>query len=477
MKTFRILILGFIMLGSSFAQQELKLINATYLGNEKRNYYGEDAPGKLDIIWKTDLGEGMTKVGSKERNWKGSGWTGQPLMVEEEGELFLIQGSLDHHLRKINAGSGEIIWEYEFPDAIKGTGALWTDNKNGLMIIQGSRRGLNYSTWSSNLHPLRAVSYRNGKELWRYHLQRGASYSTDVDGTALIVNDTVYIGLENGNFVVFDPRLDKAESYKEFKRPVTLEKHALYHVDDKVRHGQNLITESSPSRLGDRIYITAGSGHVYGYNLKTRKIDWDFFVGADMDGSPTVTYDDCILVSVEKQYIEGQGGVFKLDPSKPADSSCVVWYFPTENDSAEFAVWKGGVIGTATVNDASKSKGMPYLAGISAIDGYLYLLEHDQVDTAMVWGPNLKYRYHKPRFLASRWIGKSISTPLFIGDRIVAASYSGVSLFEFDENQKLQRLERRYIGGVESTPFVYGGRIYVGSRDGYLYCLGELQNP
>ena len=473
MKILRILFLGLIMFGASFAQQDLKLINSTYLGNEKRNYYGEDAPGKLDIIWKTDLGEGMTKIGLKERNWKGSGWTGQPLMVEENGELFLIQSSLDHHLRKINAESGEIVWEYEFPDAVKGTGTLWGDNNNDLLIIQGSRRGLNYSTWSSNLHPLRAVSYNNGKEVWRYHLQRGASYSTDVDGSALIVNDTVYIGLENGNLVVFDPHPERAENYKEFKRPVTLEEHPLYHRNDKVQHGQNLITESSPSRIGDHIYITAGSGHVYGYNLKTRKIDWDFFVGADMDGSPTVTYDDCILVSVEKQYIEGQGGVFKLDPSKPADSSCVVWYFPTENDSTEFAKWKGGVIGTATVNDFYKSEGMPYLAGISAIDGYLYLLEHDQQDTAMVWGPYLKYRYYKPRFVASRWIGKSISTPLFVGDRIVAASYSGVSLFEFDKDQKLKRLERRYIGGVESTPFVYNKKIYVGSRDGFLYCLGE----
>ncbi|MEA2077926.1 MAG: PQQ-binding-like beta-propeller repeat protein [Candidatus Marinimicrobia bacterium] len=473
MKTLRIFSLIFIILGISFAQQNIKLINSTYLGNERRNYYGENAPGKLDIIWKTDLGEGLTKIGDKERLWKGSGWTGQPLMLWEDGKLFLIQGSLDHHLKKINASNGDIIWEYEFPGAIKGTGTLWTDVKGELLIIQGSRRGPKYSTWSSNLHPLRAVSYQSGKEVWRYHLQRGASYSVDVDGTPLIVNDTVYIGLENGNFVVFDPAFSSCENYKDHKRPITLEEHPLYHKDDKTTHGQNLITESSPARIGNHIYITAGSGHVYGYNLETRSIDWDFFVGADMDGSPTVTYDNCILVSVEKQYIEGQGGAFKLDPSKPADSSCVVWYFATENDTAKNATWGGGVIGTVSVNDISKTDDMPHLAGISAIDGYLYLLEHDQLDTAKVWGPNKKHQYFKPHLIASRWIGKSISTPLFIGNRIVAASYSGVSLFEFDEDKKLQRLERRYIGGVESTPFVYDGRIYVGSRDGFLYCLGE----
>ncbi|RKY56930.1 MAG: hypothetical protein DRP93_00295 [Candidatus Neomarinimicrobiota bacterium] len=473
MKYYSYISLLCVFLGFAFAQTNYTLINPTYLGNEKHNYYGTQAPAKLDVIWKTELGEGLTKVGDKARYWKGSGWTGQPLLVEEDGKLYLIQGSLDHHLKKIDASNGNIIWEYEFPDAIKGTGTLWESSTGRLMIIQGSRRGPKYSTWSKNLYPLRAVSYKNGEEIWRYHLQRGVSYSVDVDGTPLIIKDTLYLGLENGYFVVFDPEPAAAESYEQYLRPRTLEKHPLFHQDDKNTHGQNLITESSPAKLGNHIYVVSGAGHVYGYNLISRKIDWDFYIGADMDGSATITYDNCILVSVEKQYIEGRGGVFKLDPSKPADSSCVLWYFPTGNDTKANASWDGGVIGTATVNDLSKSENTPYLAGISAIDGYLYLVKHDQIDTAMTWGPNLKYRFPKPKLFASRWIGQSISTPLFIEDRIIAASYSGISLFEIDDEQKLRRLERRYIGGVESTPFVYNKRIYVGSRDGYLYCLGE----
>jgi len=123
-----------------------------------------------------------------------------------------------------------------------------------------------------------------------------------------------------------------------------------------------------------------------------------------------------------------------------------------------------------------KSEKTPYLAGFSAIDGYLYLVEHDRIDTALTWGPNLKHLYPTPKLYASRWIGQSISTPLFVGDRIVAASYSGISLFEIDDKLKLHRLERRYIGGVESTPFVYNKRIYIGSRDGFLYCLGERES-
>jgi outer membrane protein assembly factor BamB len=471
MKKLFLVFIVFFSVGLS--QQEYRLINSTYLGNEKRNYYGENAPDSLNIIWKTYLGEGITKVGQKERVWRGSGWTGQVLMLEENNQYFLIHGALSHYLRKIDASSGAIIWEHAFPDAIKGTGTLWTDKNGELMILQGCRRGPQNSTWSSNIYPFRAISYQSGEELWRYHVQRGASYSVDVDGTPLIIDDTLYLGLETGSLVVLDPDPAHATVYEGHRAPKTLERHALYHPDDKIKHGYNLITESSPSRIGDHVYISSGSGHVYGYNLKTREIDWDFFTGADMDGSATVSDDNCILITVEKQYIDGYGGVFKLDPSKKPDSSCVVWYYPTGDDSSKNATWGGGVIGTASVNDATKSASAPYLAAVSAIDGYMYLIKHDELDSTTTWGPNLKHRYPKPKLYAKRWIGQSISTPLFVGDHIVAASYSGVSLFKMNEDGHIVKLGRRYIGGVESTPFVYDKRIYIGSRDGYLYCLGE----
>ncbi|MBW6458912.1 MAG: hypothetical protein K0B52_07110, partial [FCB group bacterium] len=141
-----------------FGEEAYRFINPTFLGNNERNYYGNEAPSRLDIIWRTPLGEGVTKVGEKERVWKGSGWTGQPLLVEKNDSLFIIQSSLDHHLRKICAATGEIKWEYRFSDAVKGTGTLWlnpfaTDKETELLIIQGSRRDTRYSTWYQHLHP------------------------------------------------------------------------------------------------------------------------------------------------------------------------------------------------------------------------------------------------------------------------------------------------------------------------------------
>jgi hypothetical protein len=56
----------------------IELINKTFLGNWQRNYYGNYAPEKLDILWKHYLGKGITVISTKigEREWAGSGWTG-----------------------------------------------------------------------------------------------------------------------------------------------------------------------------------------------------------------------------------------------------------------------------------------------------------------------------------------------------------------------------------------------------------------
>lgn len=56
---------------------------------------------------------------------------------------------------------------------------------------------------------------------------------------------------------------------------------------------------------------------------------------------------------------------------------------------------------------------------------------------------------------------------------------AGVLLQGRDGEWYLTRIEEvaSFAGGgsYESTPLVWEGRIFIGSRDGYLYCLGEKQ--
>ena len=380
----------------------VQIINQTFLGNMEHNFYGDSAPDNLDVVWKKHLGSGTTIVGSETKTWAGAGWTGQPLMVKEMDKFYIIQGSYSHKLRKIDAETGAFVWEYKFDDVLKGTGSIWR-NKNAktiedkFVVIQGSRKGNDKNSSSKIVPSLRAVSYFTGKELWRYNSIKTKCYSRDVDGSAIFINDTAYIGLENANLLVFDPNYEHADTTDGILQPKVFEQHPIYHEDDIKLHGGNLVMEASLTKLKNRIYIATGAGHVYGYNLKTHTIDWDFFTGSDIDGTPVVTHDSCLLIAIEKEYIKGQGGVFKLNPDKEPDS-CVVWYYPTPNKG--FHTWAAGVIGSVTVN-AWYNKDGTYknIATFTGIDGFLYVIDTDSITKETVLGPNLNKVYATPHLI------------------------------------------------------------------------------
>lgn len=454
----------------------LSFINSTYLGGELRNFYGNYAPDTLEVIWKTYLGKGKTTISRKagDRLWAGSGWTGQPLMVQEGDSLYLLQPTFNHSLKKISAIHGNIIWSSPFNDVLKGAGTIHYDAKTKQsLVFQGSRLGHGNFLDSLPVESFKAIAYDSGKTLWTHNSKMTSSYSRDVDGSCLVIDDTLYIGLENGLFTKMSP----TETYLSdtIKRPIIYDQDTCYFRSDIKKHGGNVVTEGSISRIGNKIYIPSGSGYLFEYDMNSDSIINKWFFGSDIDGSAVITKDSCILVSIEKQYINGKGGLVKINPRKTGKKA-FEWYFPTENTS--FAGWEGGVIGSSSVNYHSNIFPDKNLAVVAGIDSLLYLLDTDQLDTLKGWvdGPNKTYVYPTPTLLDSYRINRSISTPLLIGNKIIACGYQGVFLFQITPQIKLELLSHMRIGEIESTPFVWNGRIYIGSRNGYLYCLGRLNN-
>lgn len=456
---------------------DLKILNASFLHNSMRNYYGDSAPSQLNILWRHKLGQGTTKIGTETKIWKGAGWTGQPLLVVENGKKYLIQGAYDHHLKKIDAATGKLIWQYKFDDVIKGTGSLWINTQadslhNFCIILQGSRAGK--STYASRIDSYRAISYFTGQELWRLNSARTASYSRDVDASALLLGDTAYIGLENGIFVSFNPNPQLASVRNKLLQPhIYKDTDTLYLKEDIASHGGNLVTESSPVLLHNRIYIASGSGHIWGYNLSNQQIEWDYKVGSDIDGTPVVTQDDCLLVAIEKQHIKGSGGVLKIDPSYPPEKA-VQWFFPTRNKG--FSSWEGGVIGSVAVNYHYKKKGDPNIAVFTSIDGFMHVLDTDRLASPRLMASYDSISYFpQPKVLYKHYVGPSISTPLIVQNKIIAATYKGIYLFEFNDSMQIKLKEKIKIR-CESTPLVDSGKLYIASRNGYLYCLGQADS-
>jgi outer membrane protein assembly factor BamB len=462
---------------SSIINSNVEVLSGTFRGNSGRNFYGNQAPSRLDVIWKFHLGEGETVISRRlgSRIWAGAGWTGQPLLVREGRDTFLIQGAYDHRLHKIDATSGKEVWSYSFDDVVKGTGTIWENPKaknpeNSLIILQGSRLGVGNYLDANHVPSYRAISYYTGEELWRLDVRWTSSYSRDVDGSCLLLKDTTYIGLENGIFMVLNPDPEKAAIRDSMLQPKIVQESYLYNKEDVESHNKNVVTESSPALLGNRIYISSGSGHVYGYNLLTRKIDWDFFTGSDMDGSVVVTKDSCLLVSLEKQYIKGRGGVFKLDPGMPEDLS-VKWYF--EVGDTAYESWEGGVIGTVGINDFYVPEEAPHLVAIQALDGFTYILEHQKIDsTESSTGPDGFKKYQTPVLVTKLETGPSISSPVFTSDKLMTAGYAGIYLFSYNENLIFKRLDFFNLM-VEASPVIWGGRAWLAGRDGFLYCFGE----
>ena len=477
MKRTILISLFLIYSGISFSQVK-EVVISTYLGNEQRNYYGNEAPEKLDLIWKLYLGEGISPAyGNPLKTWKGAGWTGQPLYIREETGDCLILGAFDYNLKKIKAETGELVWEYRFDDIIKGTGTFWENKKDTnpetkYMIIQGSRRGYWNDINDKFIPSLRAISYITGKELWRLNSKQTKSYSRDVDGSALIINDTAYLALENGLFTVFDPDPANIELTDGRLQP-KIHKEIKYYTDYDVKfHKNDVVSESSPSILNGVIYTASGAGRVYGYDIKSGKNVWEFYTGTDMEGSPAVTYDNCIMVSVEKQYMPGQGGVLKLDPSKSPENA-VVWYFPTENK--KWYHWEGGIIGSVAVNDAYVGKEDVHIAAFIDVAGHLYIVQHDEIDsTKTAIGPDAKTKYPMPKLLFDEKIEGTISTPIIIEDKIIAATDKGIFLYQIDlENNKLRLLDKVPDMEIDATPIAVDRKIYIACRDGFLYCFGE----
>jgi outer membrane protein assembly factor BamB len=472
---------------------------ASFLGGLRRDFSGLDAPRRLDLLWYTRIGSGWTSgkfPKDPPSQWTGMGWTGQPAVVRDGGRTFVLAGGYDHRLHKIDAVSGDIVWEAPYDDIVKSSPTIIEDPEpagedDRYVVLAGSRRGYPLDLDDPDVAPYRAFSLRTGKELWRLPVPQTRCYSRDCDASGLFYDGKVYIGLESGWFVKLDPF--RTEPWGDHQTPVVEARRLLLGTSaDRRKHKRNLVLEASPVLVGQTLFVSSGAGHVYGLRPSDLRVVWDFPIGSDLDGTPVPTVDNRLLVTVEKQYVKGHGGVYLLDPSRPP-AEAVVWYVPTGD--RELSEWEGGVLGSVAVNDSANRDGSrPALAACVAIDGYLYVFSQDTFAKGHVQGPNLEKGLRTPVVVAKVWMGGGITTPAIVGERIVVAGYDEiVHLYRLDYGKAAEgdagalpsadggwwtvgvREMSRFTGGgaYEASPVVWDGRVYIGSRDGNLYCLGE----
>jgi hypothetical protein len=102
------------------------------------------------------------------------------------------------------------------------------------------------------------------------------------------------------------------------------------------------------------------------------------------------------------------------------------------------------------------------------------VVDHKNLSDEKTLGPDGVTYYQKPKLLFKQYVGASITSPIIVGNKIVACTYEGIFLFEYDKNLKFKLLAQKKGISFEASPICWNNRIYVVSNTtGLMYCFGE----
>ncbi|MDH3462555.1 MAG: PQQ-binding-like beta-propeller repeat protein, partial [Acidimicrobiia bacterium] len=224
--------------------------------------------------------------------------------------------------------------------------------------------------------------------------------------------------------------------------------------------GRNVSIESSLVAFERRVYFANSGGRVVGVDVSRvwegeAPIVFDYYAGGDIDATPAIDADGMLYVAIEHEPAEMSsvekarnlevGQLVKLDPYTDGDPR--VWGVDLTEAVGDSGSWASPALHQGHVYTNT------HAGSLIAVDG----------DTGeIVWSDEVGFH--------------SWSSPSVIGGILVTATCLGdVRAYSLDDPAKPIKLWSLAIGGgacLESTPAIWNGRIYIGSRDGFMRALG-----
>jgi outer membrane protein assembly factor BamB len=427
----------------------------TFRGNATRTYYGEGpVPSNPKVDWRYPPSGGLCRestTGGETRVWCGTGWTGQPNVVERKPRKIQVRfGAYDGSVHVINGRTGrDVKTPFLTGDIIKGT--VTSDPDGFPLLYSGSRDDY-----------FRILALDRGTEmleLWRLPADSAPNpvWNNDFDSSALVIRDHLLFGGENSWFYVV--KLNRAYD-PAGKVTVEPEVRALFPgYDDELfaeLGDQNVSIEGSPAFRRGVVYFANSGGLVQGWDISNVLAGGDhvrrvfrFWTGDDVDASVVIDDHGFLYVASELERFNERartvGQLAKLDPRKPNDP--LVWSVDVPG-----ADGSGGIWATPALDDRG-----------------VFIT----VNTGGVWGVSRKtgkvrWRIELP--------GPTWSSPALVDGVLVVGDCAGV-LHAFDlADRPLRRPTELWSlqleGCIESTPAIWRGRIYVGTRGGGVYAIG-----
>jgi hypothetical protein len=429
----------------------------TFRGNASRTYYGEGpVPRRPEVLWRYPASGGLCSRSSDEegeRTWCGTGWTGQPNVVEpEDGAVQVRFGAYDRAVHIVHGRTGEPLYE-PFPtgDLIKGT--VTSDPDGYPLLYTGSRD--NY---------LRVLALDRGDrpiELWRLSSDSAPNpvWNNDWDGSPLVIGDYLLEGGENSWFYVVE--LNRG-----------YDQDGLVTVDPRVRlvvpgyddrlfaelGDQEVSIESSVAFHDGVAYFANSGGLVQGWDVsgvldggrRARRV-FRFWTGEDTDATVVVDEEGFLYVAseLERRGARSQevGQLLKLDPTEPNDP--MVWDIPIPGEGGDGGLWATPALYGDAVLAATNT-------------GRLLAVDRDRGRIA--WELDLA---------PPAW-----SSPVVVDGTLIVGDCAGV-LHAYDlgddplDGPPRERWAVDLGACIESTPAVWRRMVYVGTRGGAVYGIGD----
>ncbi|CAN5746226.1 hypothetical protein BH18ACT17_BH18ACT17_15650 [soil metagenome] len=433
----------------------------TFRGNATRSYYGR-GPVPLDPVvrWRHPQRAGLCSdsiVGPDISQWCGTGWTGQPNVIElPGGGVEVREGAYDGNYHFVDGQTGEPV-RPPLVNRDLAKGSATTDPDGFPLYYAGSRDGF-----------LRGVAL-DGPEpetLWSIDAATTVPRplrNDDWDGAALVVRDHLIEGSENGWLYVirlhrgYDPRGSVAVDPEVGATIPGFDDQLLEDLGDR-----DVSIENSVAFRKGIVYFANSGGLVQGWDISDLLAGGTqveqvlrFWTGDDVDALIVIDKPGFLYVAAEYQRFNDRsrevGQLLKLDPSRPDDP--VVWSIDAREIGFEGA---GGSWST------------PAIYG-------------DVVFFSTAAGRVLEVDRGSGAVLHELEVGApSIASPVVVDGVLMLGDCRG-DMYAWDVSDPtvtpplLWKL--RFEGCIESTPAVWRGWLYFGTREGYLYGVADADTP
>lgn len=440
-----------------------------FRGNPTRTWYGSgpitDTPPTKLWRFPDNPMSGNSPVGNQEKWWSGTGWTGQPLVyVREDGRTEVVFGAYDKKIHFVDADTGQRLRpDYDMGDIIKGT---ITIDPDGFPLLYAGSRDPRFR--------ILALDGDEVREVWSLHAKSvEGMWNDDWDSNPVVIDDMLYVGGENSWW--FAIKLNR--SYDQ-DGMVTVAPEVVYQMPawtDELFDllGRQHSIENSTAIFGQKAYFATSGGRVVGVDLSdiengNAEVFFDFWMGDDIDSTIVIDKEGFIYVVAHADHektnntaarrVRDVGQLVKLDTSIPATSLSsldpILW-------SVDIPAARGQDTG-AWATPALHEEGLIFVVADS---GDLIAVDTDTGE--VVW---------------EDFVGTNAwSSPLIVDNKLLIitnclSTKRGLRAYDLEDPLAPREMWETTItegGCIEATPAVWNGRIYIGSRDGFLYAFGS----